>query len=252
MHRIYEGTIRHRRFRPVENQFHYRVFFMYLDLDHLASLNGVHPFWSGTRYNLAYFRRDDHTGDPKTPLANVIRDRVQDKTGRRPNGPIRMLAHLRYFGYCFNPVSFYYCYDDAGREVQTIVAEINNTPWGQEHLYVLPAQTSEHPSPHWRRHRFKKQFHISPFMDMGIDYDWRFRIPGEALNVHMINYENGQKLFDASLSLKKKPLTRNNLTRVLLHYPAMTAKVITLIYWQALRLTVKGTPFFTHPEKVRS
>ncbi len=161
-----------------------------------------------------------------------------------------MLAHLRYFGYCFNPVSFYYCYDTHGQKVETIIAEINNTPWGQEHLYVLPAADSIHPSSQWRRHRFRKGFHISPFMDMGIEYDWRFRVPGKGLNVHMINYEKGQRLFDASLLLKRRAITSSNLTRVLLHYPAMTIKVISLIYWQALKLTLKGAPFFTHPEKV--
>jgi len=197
---------------------------MCLDLDQLDTLSGIHPFWSGNRPNLAYFRRSDHTGDTDTPLVEVIRDCVEKKTGHRPVGPVRMLAHLRYFGYCFNPVTFYYCYDDRDQEVDAIIAEINNTPWGEEHLYVLPAAESTHPSSQWRRHQFRKGFHISPFMDMGIDYDWRFRLPGQGL-------------------------THKNLTRVLLYYPAMTAKVISLIYWQALKLTLKGAPFFTHPEE---
>lgn len=224
---------------------------MYLDLDDLASLSSIHPLWSGSGTNLAYFRRSDHMGDPGIPLADAIRNHVKAETGHRPEGPVRMLAHLRYFGYCFNPVSFYYCYDARDRNVETIIAEINNTPWGQEHLYVLSAADSIHPSPQWRRHRFKKGFHISPFMDMGIDYDWRFRVPGKQLNVHMVNREKGRRLFDASLTLERKPFTRRNLTRVLLYYPAMTVKVIALIYWQALKLSLKGAPFFTHPEKVQ-
>lgn len=224
---------------------------MFLDLDRLPSLSGIHPLWSGTNTNLAYFKRSDHMGDPNIPLSQAVRNHVQAKTGDSPGGPVRMLTHLRYFGYCFNPVSFYYCFDASDQNVETIVAEIHNTPWGQEHLYVLSAADSIHPSPQWRRHRFRKGFHISPFMDMGIDYDWRFRIPGKALNVHMINYDKGLRLFDASLALERKPLTRQNLTRVMLHYPAMTAKVIGLIYWQALKLTLKGAPFFTHPGKVR-
>ena len=224
---------------------------MYLDLDRLDSLSKIHPLWSGDRSNVAYFRRSDHTGDPKIPLATAIRNHVEKTAGHRPKGPVRMLAHLRYFGYCFNPVSFYYCHDTADRKVETIIAEIHNTPWGQEHLYVLPAADSIHPSDRWRRHRFKKGFHISPFMDMGIDYDWRFRLPGDLLNVHMISYEKGRRLFDASLALERKPMTRQNLTRMLLYYPAMTAKVIGLIYWQALKLTLKRAPFFTHPRRVR-
>lgn len=248
-HSLYEGTIRHRRFAPVENAFKYRVFFMFLDLGRLSELSAVHPLWSGDRVNLAYFRRRDHTGDPAVPLEKAVRDHVARQTGRRPEGPIRILTHLRYFGHCFNPVSFYYCYDAADRTVETIVTEIHNTPWGQEHLYVLPAGRSLHAPPGWRRHRFGKAFHISPFMDMRIQYDWRFRLPGQRLNVHMTNYKQGKRLFDASLSLERRPVTRRTLTRALVLYPAMTVKVISLIYWQALKLVTKGAPFFTHPEK---
>jgi DUF1365 family protein len=248
-HRIYEGTIRHRRFHPRQNQFQYRLFFMFLDLANLHTLSGIHPLWSGTGVNVAYFRRRDHMGDATNTLDCAMRDYIHDKTGNRPQGPIKLLTHLRYFGHCFNPVSFYYCYDAAQRRVETIVAEIHNTPWGQEHLYVLPKEKSIHPSSQWRRHRFAKQFHVSPFMQMHLHYDWCFRLPGKELNVHMINYENDTKLFDASLSLVEKHLTRRNLTRLLWLYPAVTAKVVGLIYWQALKLLLKGTPFFTHPEK---
>lgn len=249
-HRIYEGTIRHRRFQPVTNRFEYRVFFMFLDLAQLPELTGIHPLWSGAGVNLAYFRRKDHMGDPRMPLIRAIRNHVESKTGSRPTGPVRMLTHLRYFGHCFNPVSFYFCYDASDEKVEVIVTEIHNTPWGEEFLYVLPANESEHASAQWRRHRFKKAFHVSPFMDMDLHCDWRFRLPGERVNVHMINFQRGERLFDASLSLVQKPLTRENLTRVLFHYPGMTVKVLFLIYWQALRLTLKGAPFFTHPEKL--
>jgi hypothetical protein len=159
-----------------------------------------------------------------------------------------MLTHLRYFGYCFNPVSFYYCYDATGENVDTIVTEIHNTPWGEEHLYVLTRGLNEHPLPDWRRLRFDKAFHVSPFMDMDIHYDWRFRVPGPKINVHMINLQQGRPIFDASLSLERRPMSRPNLSRVLLAYPLMTLKVTTMIYWQALRLLLKKAPFYEHPK----
>jgi DUF1365 family protein len=134
-------------------------------------------------------------------------------------------------------------------EVETIVVEIHNTPWGERHCYVLGAEHNEHPVKYWRRHQFAKSFHVSPFIDMDIHYDWRFREPHDSLHVHMIDYENGEKLFDASLALQRQPINRRALTRVLLRYPVMTGKVISLIYWQALRLLLKRTPVFTHPKK---
>ena len=248
---IYEGTIRHRRFRPATNSFRYRVFFMYLDLAELPEVFNCHPLWSAKQFNIAWFRRSDHFGDPAVSLEEAVRDLVAKETGNRPAGPIRLLTHLRYFGYCFNPASFYYCFDPSGESVEAIIVEIHNTPWGEVHCYVLPALRSEHPHQNWRRYRFEKVFHVSPFIDMDIHYDWRFRLPGERLNVHMIDFEQGSKLFDASLALHRRELNHKSLSRVLLQYPLITAKVVFLIYWQSLRLLVKKVPFFTHPRKRR-
>ena len=246
---IYEGRVRHRRFRPVINTFSYRLFLMYLDLAELPTVFENRWLWSYGRVNLAYFRRRDHLGDPRIPLDRAVRDLVHEKTQVHLLGPIRMLTHLRYFGYCFNPVSFYYCYNQAGTQVETIVVEIHNTPWGEEHLYVLGKSMNEHPMPGWKRHRLAKAFHVSPFMSMEIAYDWRFREPGNRISVHFDSMEQGRKLFDATLSLKRREITKGALARVLVLYPMMTLKVVGAIYWQALRLKVKGAPFYVHPNK---
>jgi DUF1365 family protein len=246
---IYEGSIRHRRFAPVGNRFQYRLFFMYLDLSELPGLFEPYRLWSADAVNVAYLRRRDHLGDPGIPLDQAVRNLVEERLGRRPTGPIRMLTHLRYFGYCFNPVSFYYCFNTDDTQVDTIVTEIHNTPWLEEFPYVLDHSANEHDHPEWRRFRFDKQFHVSPFMDMDVAYDWRFRVPGKYLNVHMINYRGGAKLFDASLALARREISAASLRRALLIYPLMTAKVTFLIYWQALRLLLKKTPFYEHPDK---
>jgi DUF1365 family protein len=156
---------------------------------------------------------------------------------------------LRYFGYCFNPVSFYYCYDESDEQVETIVAEIHNTPWGEEYCYVLGEELNEHPVKGWKRHQFGKDFHISPFMDMEIWYDWRFREPGQTLSVDLTNIEKGRKLFDATLTLNRREMSSRDLNKVLLAYPFMTLKVTTMIYLQALRLWSKGAVFYLHPDK---
>jgi DUF1365 family protein len=244
---IYEGTIRHRRFRPVPNSFEYRLFFMYIDLAELPHLFSVNRWWSVDQANLAYFRRADYLGDRQKPLDTEVRALVKNRTGRNPQGPIRLLTHLRYFGYCFNPVSFYYCFDEHDQNVETIVAEINNTPWLERHQYVLDETRNQHFDNQWKRYQLGKEFHISPFMNMQIAYDWRFRQPGETINIHLNNFNNNQKLFDATLRLQRREITQRNLSRVLIQYPLMTAKVTAMIYWQALRLKVKGVPFYSHP-----
>jgi hypothetical protein len=232
--------------------FRYRLFFMYLDLAELPTLFDKHPLWSFQRPNIAYFRRKDHFGDPRQPIDQAVRDLVAKETGSRPAGPIRLLTHLRYFGYCFNPASFYYCYDSTGSTLETIVVEIHNTPWAEVHCYVLNREQNQHPVKYWRRHQLKKVFHVSPFIDMDIDYDWRFCEPGEFIRVHMIDFQKGQKLFDASLTLKRHEIDARALMHALIKYPLMTAKVTTLIYWQALRLLLKKTPLLVHPKKRKS
>ncbi len=225
---------------------------MFLDLAELPNLFDVHPLWSYERLNIACFRRRDHFGNPAIVLDQAVRDLVEDRLGSRPKGPIRLLTHLRYLGHCFNPASFYYCYDSADSWVETIVVEIHNTPWGERHCYVLGPEQDEHPIKNWRRYQLAKSFHVSPFIDLDIHYDWRFREPDDTLKVHMIDYQEGEKLFDASLALHRREITRRSLTRMLVRYPMVTGKVIAMIYWQALRLIVKRTPFFSHPKKRKS
>jgi len=245
---IYEGSVRHRRFAPVENRFTYRLFMMYLDLAELSDVFRGHLLWSTGHLNLAWLRRRDHLGDPAVSLDEAARRLVDERTGTRPTGPIRLLTHLRYFGHCFNPVSFFYCHDPAGEEVETIIAEVSNTPWHERHCYVLSETMNEHRRP-WKRYRFPKTFHVSPFIDMNVDYDWRFLEPGERIQVHMEDYVEGKKLFDATLSLRRSPITGIGLARVLARYPLMTVQVVAKIHWQALRLWRKGTPFYVHPKK---
>ena len=246
---IFEGTIRHRRYFPRPNVFKYPLFFMYLDLAELDTVFKDHPLWSVGRVNMAYLRRRDHFGDPQHSIDRSVRNLVARELGRKPEGPIRMLTHLRYWGYCFNPATFFYCYDAADQKLETLVVEIHNTPWGERHCYVLGPEGNEHSQPDWRRYQPGKVFHVSPFIDMNIRYDWRFREPSDTLNVHLIDYENGLKLFDATLALKRRAISHQSLSQMLLKYPLMTVKVSALIYFQALRLILKKTPFFEHPRK---
>jgi len=245
---IYEGRVRHRRFAPRGHEFSYALYLMYIDLDELPGLFDGFWLWSARRFNLAWFRRQDHVGDPERALIEVVRDKVEGVVGKRPAGPIRLLTHFRYMGYGFNPVSFYFCFDDRDENIESIVCEVNNTPWGEQHLYVLSKEDNQGTSGHLKFLR-SKEFHVSPFMPMDIDYDWRFTRPDELLNVHMENYREGEKLFDATLTLKRSAMSSANLARVLIQYPWVTVKVVVGIYYQALRLWLKKTPIYSHPDK---
>lgn len=241
---IYKGWVRHRRVAPTHNRFRYRLFMLYLDLAELPALFDRVPFWSARRPAAAWFKRSDYLGPAEIPLDIAVRNLVESRTGRRPQGPVRLLAHLRYFGYCMNPVSFYYCFDAADARVETIVAEITNTPWGERHQYVLEAGAADTP---FKRFEFDKRFHVSPFMPMQMQYHWSFNTPAARLVVHMQNFVAGEFLFDATLGLARAPMTRGALLGLLLGFPLMTLKVIAAIHWQALRLWLKGTPVHDHP-----
>ncbi len=190
------------------------------------------------------------SGRPAQPLAASVRDCIEAATGARPQGPVRLLTHLRYGGYIFNPVTFYYCYAHAhAAEPQCIVAEITNTPWQERHAYVLDARAAQRQG-RVRAWRFAKSFHVSPFMAMERGYDWRFSAPGERLFVHMQVLRGATREFDATLSLTRRALDAQALRRVLARYPLMTAQVSAAIYWQALRLWLKRTPLHPHPTQV--
>jgi uncharacterized protein len=246
---LYTGWIRHRRRAPTRNAFRYRLFMSYIDLAELPRLFDGRWFWSARRPALAWFRRSDYLGPADVPLDTAVRDLVAARIGARPAGPIRLLTHLRMFGYAFNPVSFYYVFDASGARVETIVAEITNTPWNERHAYVLPLDEAVRRGARAVRFEFDKQFHVSPFMPMDVRYEWSFGTPGAGLHVHMVNRRDGAVQFDATLALRREPMGARALARALVSFPLMPLRVSAAIYWQALKLLLKRTPFFTHPSK---
>ena len=246
---IYKGQVNHQRFTPRMHEFNYSLFMMYVDLDELSSVFKPYWLWSINTLGLASFQRKDHYGDKQSSLSEAIRALVLEKTGNHITGPIRLLTHFRYFGYVFNPLSLYFCYDESGARVEYVVAEVMNTPWKEQHCYVLANEnnktdsfTSEH----------QKEFHVSPFMDLDMEYRWKIQIPNNTLRVQIENWQDNNKIFDATIALKKTEISSKSLMNVLLYYPLMTLKVTTAIHFEAFRLWLKGIVYVPHPKNRRT
>jgi DUF1365 family protein len=242
---LYEGWVWHRRKSPVVHTFRYPLYLSYLNLadveqeQHGASRSRLVRRW------LRGYHRADHFGDSALPVSECVRALVQQELGFVIEGEVCLLTHLRHVGYVMNPVSFFYCWNASGEKVDAIVAEVHNTPWGETHCYTLDIRNQQETS----LHTFEKAFHVSPFMGMGQEYHWRFTCPAEQLVVHMESYEDGERIFDATLSLKKRSLKTSSLCFLSLRYALMTYRVIGLIYWQAFHLWRKGCPYHPHPRK---
>jgi DUF1365 family protein len=232
---IYEGTVRHRRFAEFGNEFTHPIALAYVDLGELPRL----PI--AKRGRLVRFERSDYLGDPSKPLDQDVRDLVEDRIGTRPRGPVRLLTQLRSFGHCFNPVSFYYCFDDAGK-LQAVVADVTNTPWGERHQYVI--ERSRKPGAVLKGDS-EKALHVSPFMGMEQRYGWRVSEPGDTLSVHIESRNDTARAFDATLSLRRKELTRQSLSRL----PGTSLRTVALIYGHALGLKLKGVRVHPHPQE---
>jgi DUF1365 family protein len=243
---FYEGTIRHRRAEPRKEWTH-RLALAYVDLDELPTLLGGRL--ERRRPGLLRFRRRDYLGEPGRSLDAVVRDRVAELRGTPATGPIRLLTQLRSYGLCFNPVSFYYCLDAAGERVEAVLAEVTNTPWGERHSYLLSA-TGDGP-PGTLRGRFAKELHVSPFMGMDHVYEARATAPGPTLSVHIESRRSGRAVFDATLAMQRRELTRSSAAGVAARYPLVTARNVALIYGHAVGLKLAGARVHSHPRAAR-
>ena len=179
-------------------------------------------------------------------MADAVRDLVEAETGERPGGPIRLLTQLRRYGYYFSPLNLYYCFDRGGKDVETVVAEVSNTPWLERHYYVLWRGNRMGPA-NRLRFRHRKGFHVSPFMDMEFDYQWQLNTPGKTLKVVLANQQAGQRVFVAHMALRRRPLTRGQVIRSWVRFPWMTVQVVSAIYFEAFRLWMKKCPYYPHP-----
>lgn len=241
---VYVGWVTHRRRSPVEHRFRYPTAMLLLDLDELPGALEGHRHWGVERRALFAFRRRDHHGDPAVPLAEALRRTAAEATGRWAGGPVRLLCQPRTLGRSFNPVTFAYLHD-ADRQLDAVVAEVTNTPWGERHAYVLDARAAA--DPERPATTLDKAFHVSPFMGMDHRYRWTTTVPGPALHVHLASDRDGERVFDATLALHRRPLDAAGLRAYARRQPLGALLVLARIYGQALRLALKRVPVHPHP-----
>ena len=236
---IYTGSVHHRRRGTPSHEFRYPLALHYIDLDEVEDLLGGLLVQPG--FGVVRFRRSDYFGDPRVPLAIAVREHVYRETGVEVNGPVRLLSQLRSFGHCFNPVSFYFCFDHDDN-VAAVVAEVTNTPWGERHAYALTPDLDGKLAG-----SFPKQLHVSPFFGMNQTYEWRATTPSDSLVVHLDNVEDGVRVFDATLSLTRHPFDAATVRRIARRYPAASLRTLALIYGHAAALRAKGVRPVPHP-----
>ena len=245
---IYTGQIRHRRHSGGEHAFTYPIAMLYVDLDELPTVFNDVPFWSAKRPALGWFREKDFlSNEVGKTLRQRVNNVVYNATGKYPSGPVRLLAHPRYFGIGINPISCFYCYKADGITLQTMIAEVTNTPWRERIAYVLPCE----PDKKQQNVHFDKKMHVSPFNPMAMDYLSRFNAPDKKLYLHLENRIEQQIVTDATLTLVQQPMTRTTLLHLLWRFPLQTTQVVIGIYWQALRLWLRGNPFHSHPSSLK-
>ena len=223
---------------------------LYLDLDELDVVfrgrwagRSIGRRWRGSAAPITSARRTSRWPTPCAPWSPRA-------LGRRPAGPIRLLTHPRYAGYVFNPLSLFYCFDAAGERIDAVLADVTNTPWGERHQYVLARATDLAAADTVARHA--KAFHVSPFLPMALDYDWRIGRPGATLAVRIAARAqaaapSAAPVFTATLALRRRPIDGRTLAGVLVRFPLQTAQVVAGIYWQALGLWWRGAAFHPHP-----
>jgi len=239
---LFEGTLQHRRLDQVGHRFEQRVFYVLLDVDALPASLDRFPMWSARRAAPLRFRRRDYLDGTDRPLGDALREVVEERTGRRPEGPIRLLTQVRTLGWVFNPLSIYFCFSPNGDAVETIVLEVTNTPWKERCWYVVEVDP-DRPNGPWQ---FPKAMHVSPFLDMDLTYRLRCAGPADGLRVHLEDRKGDETLFAAQLSLRRIEMDRRRALTVPLRHPLLTWRITAAIHLHALRLWRKGVRIVPH------
>lgn len=241
---LYPGEVMHARLKPFGHRFVYTVFSLLIDIDRLAEAGKASAIFSVNGPNLASFHESDHIERPGETVRQYV-DRLLAGAGQiEPAARVLLLCYPRIFGYVFNPISVYFCYD-ATETLTAVIYGVRNT-FGERHTYVAPIRNGELDAAGVRQDR-TKIFHVSPFIDMGSRYHFRVLPPGKVVRLRIHETENGEPLLAATFIGNAKKLANTTLSACLLKIPFMTWKIMAGIHWEALKLWFKGARFHKSP-----
>lgn len=237
---IYTGPVVHERVKPKRHRLRYNVYSMLLDLDELEALDRSISQFGYNRFAPLSFHDKDHGPLDGTPLRRWVEQRLVDAGLPVDGGPIRLLCYPRVFGYVFNPLSVYFCYD-RDETLRAILYEVSNT-FHERHTYVIPVVGN---APVIRQ-ACDKQMYVSPFIEMDCRYHFRIAPPGEKLSIAIRQEDSEGLLLGASFSGNRSPFTNASVRQCLMSFPLLTVKIMAGIHWEALKLWLKGIKFYRH------
>ncbi|MGH8403028.1 MAG: DUF1365 domain-containing protein, partial [Gammaproteobacteria bacterium] len=243
---LYRGKVMHQRMQQVAYRFVYDVFNLYLDIDELPALQQKCRLFSHNRFNLFSLYDRDVGARENTPLRPWLERLLRQRGIELAGGKVFLLCYPRIFGYVFNPLSLWYCHHSDG-SLSAIVCEVHNT-FGETHHYILaPAHGGVMA---WdAEYRTRKAFHVSPFVQPQAEYHFHFSAPGERVRVLINEFTNDAPLLNAGMTGTRLPLNDATLLGLFMHIPFLTLKVIGLIHWQALKIWLRGAPFYKKPAR---
>ena len=243
---IYVGYVTHRRFKPKRHFFIYKTFSLLLDLSEIENLGKKIKFFSYNKFNILSFYDVDHGPRDGSSLVNWVKNTLLNAKINVGSGTIKLLCYPRFFGYVFNPLSIFYCYNE-NSQLKAILYEVKNT-FNEQHTYVFAA------SPHSDLilHKCDKKFYVSPFMEMKTFYNFRLINPGKNLNIFIKQRDNEGTLLTACQVGKKIEMSSKNLLIQFLKHPLMSFKVILAIHFEALRLWMKGVKHVKRKIKIKN
>tara|TARA_B100000989_G_scaffold291008_1_gene264931 strand:+ start:5546 stop:6313 length:768 start_codon:yes stop_codon:yes gene_type:complete len=231
---IYTGEVIHKRFKPKEHFFKYKVFSLLLDLSEIRFINKTIPFFSYNKFNILSFFDKDHGKRDGSDLVIWVRKKLKEKRITLDDIKIKILCYPRIFGYVFNPLSIFFIYNNTDQLI-AIFYEVKNT-YGEQHTYIFKIKNSNSQI----KNDCKKKFFVSPFMDLESEYFFKVLLPGNKLSVIIDQRDREGKLLFASQDGNRHDLTLKNLLLCYLKHPLMSIKIISAIHFEALKLWFKG------------